>query len=74
MFYGIYLLFGKEVSIVMGTLGAIFLIIAGLILGVNILNGLPGIGSGLEKAGHWLAGFGSIIGIFCLVVGIIEIL
>lgn len=58
----------------MGTLGALFLIIAGLILGVNVLNSLPGVGSGLEKAGHWLAGFGSVIGIFCLVIGIIELL
>ena len=58
----------------MGTLGAMFLIMAGLVLGVNVLNGLPGIGSGLEKAGYWLAGFGSVIGIFCFVIGIIELL
>ncbi len=51
-------------------LGALLLIIVGLILAVGILSALPGIGKSLAKVAKFFGGFQTVIGIIALILGI----
>ncbi|NLK25919.1 MAG: hypothetical protein GX307_05010 [Euryarchaeota archaeon] len=48
-------------------------IIGGLVLAVGIVGALPGVGKYLEKAGKWLGGFQTIIGIVIIILAILNL-
>ncbi len=57
----------------MDTLVAVMNIIGGLVLCAGILAAIPAIGKTMAKAGKFLGGFQTIIGIIALIIGILGL-
>ncbi|OPY33836.1 MAG: hypothetical protein A4E32_00574 [Methanomassiliicoccales archaeon PtaU1.Bin124] len=57
----------------LGNIGGIILLLVGIILLTGVFYVIPALGKWLEKAGKFLGGFQTIIGIIALILGILGL-
>ena len=57
----------------LGNIGGIVLLLVGIILLTGVFYAIPAFGKYLEKAGKFLGGFQTIIGIIALITGILGL-